>query len=198
MDIPINAEVVCADGPCGRSTCLVLKARTDTVTHVVVQEKHFPHGQFLVPTEDVVRATADLIELRCTREELRRLQPFEETEYVPMAVSRYVLRDYSLDPFEYEEMGLLPVSHESVPVGEVALHRGARVEATDGTVGRIDEFLVNAVDGQITHLVMREGHLWAPKEVTIPVAEIDRIEADHVHLKLDKHGVEALPAIRHR
>ena len=47
----------------------------------------------------------------------------------------------------------------------------------------------------MTHLVMREGHLWGKKDVVIPVSEVDRIEEDTVYLKLSKDEVQALPAI---
>jgi sporulation protein YlmC with PRC-barrel domain len=69
------------------------------------------------------------------------------------------------------------------------------VEATDGHAGRVDEFLVDPANGHITHLVLREGHLWGQKDVTIPVAQIDRIEDGAVYLKLDKESIGALPAI---
>jgi sporulation protein YlmC with PRC-barrel domain len=62
-------------------------------------------------------------------------------------------------------------------------------------VGKVDEFLVDLSDGHITHLVLREGHLWGQKDVTIPVSEIQRIEEDTVYLKLDKHSIEKLPGI---
>jgi len=69
------------------------------------------------------------------------------------------------------------------------------VEASDGRIGRVDEFLVDPVTGQISHLILREGHLWGKRDITIPVSEIERIEDDSVHLKLDKQSIEALPAV---
>jgi sporulation protein YlmC with PRC-barrel domain len=69
------------------------------------------------------------------------------------------------------------------------------VQARDGHVGRVDEFLVDPTNGHITHLIMREGHLWGQKNVTIPVSEIDHIDEDTVHLKMDKREIELLPAI---
>ncbi len=39
------------------------------------------------------------------------------------------------------------------------------------------------------------GHVWAPTEVTIPIGQIDQIEADTVYLKLTKREIGALPAI---
>jgi hypothetical protein len=54
---------------------------------------------------------------------------------------------------------------------------------------------VNPTNGHITHLMLREGHLWGQKDVTSPVSEIDHFEKDTVYLKLDKHSIEALPTI---
>jgi hypothetical protein len=50
--------------------------------------------------------------------------------------------------------------------------------------------------GHITHVVLREGHLWGDEEVTIPVSEIVEFEEGVVHLRLNKEQVEALPTIK--
>jgi hypothetical protein len=42
-------------------------------------------------------------------------------------------------------------------------------------------------------LVMREGHLWGKKEVTIPLSAIGDTHEDTVFLKLDKKLIESLP-----
>jgi hypothetical protein len=87
------------------------------------------------------------------------------------------------------------VEHERIPVGDLAVRRGARVEATDGSAGHIDGFLVDETSEHITHLVLSEGHLWGHKDVTVPVSSIDRIEEDVVYLKLDREGIAHLPMI---
>lgn len=43
--------------------------------------------------------------------------------------------------------------------------------------------------------VLREGHLWGQKDVTISVSEIERIEEDIVYLTLDKQSIEQLHGI---
>ena len=187
MDIPINVDVRCADGSCGRSTYIVLDPTTWQVTHVVVREQRFPHTEYLVPVDRVVESTPSLVRLRCTAQELVEMEPFMETEYIPVEIPAYASE--SLWPYR-----MVPLQHEQVPLGELALRRGARVQATDGRVGRVDELLVEPATGHITHLVLREGHLWGQKNVTIPVAQIDRIEEDTVYLKLDKQTVAKLPA----
>jgi sporulation protein YlmC with PRC-barrel domain len=195
MDIPVNAEVYCTDGPCGRSTYIILNPATRRVTHLVVQEKRFPHAEYLVPIDDVVEATPHLIRLRCTGHELKEFEPFIETEFIPSNFPGYAGDPYMTWPYVIPEAEMLPVEHERIPPGELAIRRGAQVEATDGHIGRVDEFLVDPKNGYITHLVLREGHLWGQKDVTISVSQIDRIEEDRVYLKLDKHSIEMLPTI---
>ena len=88
----------------------------------------------------------------------------------------------------------VPVEHLQIPYGEMAVRRGTRVEATDGYVGKVDEFVINPENGYITHLVMREGHLWGKKDVIIPLsAMMGDTSEDTVFLKLDKQQIQSLP-----
>lgn len=195
MDIPINTDVYCADGVCGKSTYVILNPVTNNVTHVVVEERHFPYAEYLVPLEYVVETTPHKIQLRCTRRELQTLDPYIETEFIQTDVGEYAGDPYMLWPYVVPQSGILALKHERIPTGERAVHRGAHVEATDGHIGQVDEFLIDPESGHITHLVLREGHFWSPKEVTIPVSEIASIEEETVHLKLSKKSIKALPAV---
>jgi sporulation protein YlmC with PRC-barrel domain len=197
MDIPINAQVHCADGVCGKSTYVVVNPTNREVTHVVVEASHFPHTEHLVPTEWIVRSTPRRIDLRCTAKELSTSEPFLRVEFVPGTTPylSYGSEEFMMWPYALPEELLPALEHENLPAGELAVRRGASVEATDGRVGKIDEFLINPTTGHISHLVLREGHLWGQKDVVIPVSEIDHIEEDVVNLKLDKQSVEALPTI---
>lgn len=195
MDIPIGVEVFCTDGFCGRSTRVVLKPKTEEVTHLVVKEKGSPHKEILIPVTAVTATTPDSINLSYTRDRLAQLQPFFETEYVRVDIPRYAGGVYSMAGDFYSEPEVLAVKRKSTPEGELAVHRGARVEATDGHVGHVDEFLVDPKSDHITHIILREGHLWGQKEVAVPVSEIGRMKEDIIYLKLDKRGVGALPAV---
>jgi hypothetical protein len=59
--------------------------------------------------------------------------------------------------------------------------------------GQVDELLIDSNDMQVTHLVMREGHIFDRREITIPISQIDHIDEDTVYLKLDRQSVEELP-----
>lgn len=194
MDIPMDAEVFCTDGFCGRSTRVVLKPKTEEVTHLVVKEKESPHKELLIPVTVVTATTPDSINLSLTRGKLAQLQPFIETEYVKVNIPRYAGGVYSLAGDFYSEPEVLPARHELTPAGELAVRQGARVEATDGRVGRVDEFIVDPVTERVTHLVMRQGHLWGKRDVAIPVSAIDHLEENTIYLKLDKDRVGALPS----
>jgi sporulation protein YlmC with PRC-barrel domain len=191
MDMPIDAEVRCADGPCGQTTHIVMNAATEAVTHVVVKEANTPHAKRLVSLNLVMETTPQMIRLRCTTDELAKSDPFVATETIQDP--RYASGVYTMP--EAVSMTDETVEHESLPQNELAVRRGARVEASDGHVGRVDEFLVDPISQHITHLVLREGHLWGQKDVTIPVSQIDLIAEDVVYLKLDKRQVGALPTI---
>jgi sporulation protein YlmC with PRC-barrel domain len=196
MDMPIGAKVYCQDELCGRSTRVVINPTTQRVTHIVVEEEAFPNSQRLVEAAQISQAGPREIHLRCTKTELERMENFFEVEYVPGVVpfASYGPQEYVLSPYVLPN-ALLPLEHERVPPGELAVRRGTRVEATDGAVGRVDEFLVDPATEHITHLVLREGHLWGQRDVTIPVGQIARIDRDTVYLKLDKAGVAVLPQI---
>ena len=43
MEIPLNAQVECTDGICGRTESVLVNPVTDKVTHLVVQEDKSPN-----------------------------------------------------------------------------------------------------------------------------------------------------------
>jgi len=200
MNIALNAEVHCADGPCGRSTYIIVDPITDELTHLVVKENQAPHPERLVPLASVVDSTPERIDLQCTKAELATMELFVETQYIQVTVpmedrSLIDISGYRLHPHVVPVTLFTPQEVRHIPPDELAVRRGARVNATDGHVGQVDELMVNPTNGHITHLVMRKGHLWGEKDVTIPVSEIDHGEEKTVYLKLDKQGVAKLPTI---
>jgi sporulation protein YlmC with PRC-barrel domain len=186
MDIPIDAKVRCSDGLVGRSTLVIINPTTKKVTNVVVRGRKDPHTERLVPIRYVVEAGDDLIRLSCTRHELSKMREFVRTEFVQADLPDY--EDFGhIDPYmlhAYVVPRMIAKKHQAIPRGELGIRRGARVKTTDGMVGRVDEFVVEPASGDITHLVMRDGHLWEQEEVTIPMPAIDRIETNTVYLKL--------------
>ncbi len=200
MEIPINAEVNCTDGVYGETTCVIVDPISEQITHVVVQENRGEYAEHLVPIAQVVDAAPHQVRLRCTQAELAAMPDFVEQQFkrVPMPFVRYPAEQYMVWPYVIPDGAgtvLTPVRRELIPNNELALHRGSWVMATDGHVGEVEEFIVDPADAHITHLILRKGHFWGHKDVSIPVTEIDRIEADTIYLKLNKHAIGQLPPI---
>ena len=198
MDIPINVDVECSEGNCGKSTVIIVDPRTDEVTHVVVKEKQFPNVEHLVLVNLIESTTPNLIKLSCSKQELSKMDEFIEHKFIrtEKPYDRYTDNRFMLWPYYYPiESQYVDLQKERIPPGELAIHRGAQVMAVDGRVGSVDEFLTDPQSGHITHLILREGHLWGKRDVTIPVSQLDHISNDTVYLKLDKSSVEALPDV---
>jgi hypothetical protein len=166
---------------------------TDEVTHLVIEQETFPPTDRMVPVSLIVESTPRRIVLSCSTAELSEMPHFTETEFIPSAGSEG--RPLMVWPYVVPESAAMILEHERVPPGELAVHRGAHVRASDGHAGQVDEFLVDPETCHITHLVMREGHLWGQKDIAIPVSDILRMDEDTVYLKLDKASIEALPTI---
>jgi hypothetical protein len=200
MEIPLNAQVECTDGICGRSEYVLIYPLNNQVTHLVVKEDSSPNKEYIVPVDFVTKTIAETIQLRCSKAELKKMHPFMRTSFIEEKISTMnpgyageMIASYYLPYVTFERTVEVAVEHQQIPLGELALSRGTRVEATDGYVGKIDEFVVNPENDYITHLVMREGHLWGKKDVIIPLSAMGNKHDDTVYLKLDKHQIEALP-----
>ena len=195
MDISMNAQVICADGPIGKTNHIILNPHTDIITHLVVAEKEFPYQERLVPIEFIMESTPEHVRLRCTKNQFKDMQIFLDSEFIPSSLAGPYGASYMLWPYTAPESGVITIRHEHTPPGELAIRRGLPVVAVDGTVGRVDDFLIDPQNQSITHLILLEGHLWGKKEVTIPVDQIKDIDEEAVHLKLSKAEVGALPTV---
>jgi hypothetical protein len=206
MQIPLNAQVECTDGVYGHSAFVLIDPVVDQVTNLVVKEDSSPNTEYIVPVEFVTETIADTIRLSCSKTELEKMDPFIKTKYiqeqVPERYSRYGGGTYGFGSLYYMPYATPDITVyaqeeiQQIPPGELTVRRGTTVEATDGYVGKVDEFVVHPKTGKITHLVMREGHLWGQKDVIIPLSALlpmgDTYE-DKVFLNLDKHQIESLP-----
>jgi sporulation protein YlmC with PRC-barrel domain len=77
----------------------------------------------------------------------------------------------------------VPVEHAD-PEGEMEVYRVRRV-CTEAYIGRVEEFVMDPDRDNITHLVVREGHMWddallpseshrSPPSRTAPCAQVDK------------------------
>ncbi|EFK06518.1 conserved hypothetical protein [delta proteobacterium NaphS2] len=191
MDFHPKAHVECTDGRIGRLEDIIINPKVERITHLVVRENDLGNSQRLVPEKYVKDADHKTVQLSIDKKEFEKMKSFIQEEYIPSNILLYMADQegwYAGTP------AAVFVEHEAIPEGRVAVQKGAKVYATDGHVGRVDEFLVQGKSGLITHLVMVEGHLWGKKDIAIPVTEIDHYEEDgDIRLKITKDQVEGLP-----
>ena len=165
------------------------------MTHFVVKGTGSHPAERLVSIEKVTETAPNLIRLSCTHDELAAMPLFVATDYLRKE-NTYLVDDLTVAwRYPAQKAGdWVPVKHERVPRGELAMHRGALVKAIDGRVGHVDEFLLDPTTNRIAYVVMQRGYLWNRKRVSIFASEIERVGDDTVYLKLDKRTVNALPA----
>jgi sporulation protein YlmC with PRC-barrel domain len=198
----IGADATCTDGACGQLSRVIVNPVAREVTHIVVGPKHRRGPARFVPVS-LVDATTGQIRLRCTLAEFRTLRPAEETELVPdldptghagyaseraNRLSLYAQRANLANPSR-------EVTVDSVPSGEVDVRRGLIVRAADGEIGQVQGVVVETGRHQVTHVLLKKGHIRGRKEVAIPIDAVTKIGTMLIHLSLTKHQVEALPPV---
>jgi sporulation protein YlmC with PRC-barrel domain len=205
----LGTRASCSDGSCGEVTRTILDPAARTVTHLVIGPRHRRGAGRLVPVE-LVEAGAGEISLQCSIAEFDRLDPAEDVElvqdvdydggYGPDAVVGY--GDVGGMGVGGSASGMAigmstghhtpTVISDNVPEGESEVVRHERVHAADGEIGQLKGFAVDPADHRVTHVLLREGHLWGRKEVAIPVSAVASVD-DGIRLNITKQQVEELP-----
>jgi len=211
----IGAAATCSDGHGGIVTMVVVDPVARAVTHLVVEPKHSSGLARFVPL-DLVDATTGEIRLRCSLAAFDKLDPAEETMFLPGTGGYPGYRSdqalswpyYGLSTGAGMGLGLgtgasmgfgvssmpVPVTNDIVPVGEVAVRRGEHVHATDGEIGRVQGLVINPRDHRVTHVLLQEGHLWGRKQVAIPIRDVTGVD-DGIRLTITKQAVGDLPPV---
>jgi sporulation protein YlmC with PRC-barrel domain len=210
-DIRINARVECTDGPCGKVSNIIVIRATRSVSHLVVENQKFPQESTrLVPINKILNATPGQINLSCTKKEVEEMQPFMVTHYIQetgagkaSSVGSNYFFPYAMSSFgtidEYAAVvnntGYNTINEKNIPEDDLTVTPGMEIRASDGKIGKLDELVVDPGTGEITHLLMREGHLWGKKDIVIPLSAVASARGGFVRLKISKKEVEVLPAV---
>jgi hypothetical protein len=148
-----------------------------------VREQHKGGVERLIPLKCVAETTRNIIFLDCDSVRARRFNPLMVEEFVAEGDSIYGREEHNV------------TKYEQLPEGTIAVREGTAVRATDGKVGSLITFLVDPTGGQITHFILREGHLWSRKDATIPISDVEDMREKTIYLSMDKQAVGQLPAV---
>ena len=197
-DIPLNAKVQCSDGPRGTTTNVIVNPVSHAVTHIAIRDDTLPkNATRLIPVDQVTSATEGEVTLGCTRDDVAGMKPFVVEHLVQQTMSGGTGGTF-VSPFVFNDTGYLGVKEEDVPKGALSVVSGMEIHASDGVAGKLSELVLDEKSGQITHLKMREGHLWNKKDVAIPITDVSFVDSDTVHLRIHKDAIGALPAVKVR
>jgi sporulation protein YlmC with PRC-barrel domain len=195
----IGAHASCSDGACGKVTRVVVDPVARTVTHLVVEPGYWHGPGRLVPLS-LADATAGEIRLRCTLADFEKLDPAEETQFLPGTPGYPGYDPEQVLSMPYYGMGMggnyVPqtVTYDTVPLDEVEVRRGEHVHATDGHIGKVEGLVIDPNSHRVTHVLLQEGHLWGRKEVAIPIGAVTGVD-DGIRLNITKQQVQDLPPV---
>jgi hypothetical protein len=189
-EFAIGTRASCPDGDCGVLRRIIIHPDARTVTHLVIEPRHGHQPGRLVPV-GLVDAADGEIRLRCTVAEFENLDPADDEELVEGA--GLGVPGMTGGPGVGIPGPVQVVVEDVVPVGEAEVCPGDPVHAADGEIGAVHGFLVNPDDNQVTHLLLKEGHLWGRKKVAIPISAVAGVEEGIINVNLTKKQVEGLP-----
>jgi len=215
VQFTIGAGASCSDGTCGEVTRVIVDPVAEAVTHLVVEPEHRRGLGRLVPL-GLIDAAAGQVRLRCTQAEFEKLEPAEETRFIPGTSGYAGYGPGQVGYWPYYGLGgglgmadggisgglsgigggniSQIVTSDTVPQGEVDVRRGDPVEATDGDIGRVQGLVIDRDSRHVTHVLLQEGHLWGRKEVAIPISAVAST-SDGIRLRISKQVVQDLPPV---
>ncbi len=191
----IGAHVDASDGRCGDLARLIFNPTTNVLTHLIVEPGHRDEQARVVPFDLVASASEDVIQLSCTKERYDQLDSAEDVQMLRDTTGAY--GGFSTTSMYFGVGRPLghhpqPMYSDSVPLGEIEIRQGDPVHAKDGPIGEVQALVIDPADHHVTHVLLKEGHVWARKQVAIPIGVANRVDYE-VRVDLTKDEIEALP-----
>jgi sporulation protein YlmC with PRC-barrel domain len=201
----IGAKVNCSDDVCGQLSRVIIDPISREVTHLVVQPASGHGPGHLVPVAHLKSGTGDTIELDCSHTDLDTFESAEEVRFIRASDGAWGYQPEHTLLWPYYGFAMGPpstvssdqsrtIAYDFVPVGEVDIRRGERIQAADGEIGRVRGLVLDPADHRVTHVLVDEGHLWGKKRVAIPMPVVTHM-TDFVSVALTKNQIRDLPEV---
>ena len=212
----IGASVHSSGGVAGRLIWVVAdRARNPwVITQLVVEPKHRSGLGRFVPLDLVTGVDAGTgdITISCAEDQFEQLESAEETQYSPgseayplfgptqFLSAPYYTSDVSIEGGEVPFTAATVTADAPLPsVADVAVH-AVPVHAADGKAGEVDGLVIDPATHQVTHVLLREGHLWGRKDVAVPMSAVKEFDSsdtdpDVLRLSLTRQEIGDLPPV---
>ncbi len=204
-EVKIGSPVMATDGEYGRLQQLILDPHQQRVVALLVR-KHglIPAHIVIVPEDQVAEATDREVRLKISQKQVDALP-----EYLPDSGLEVEGRHYGVDDDSFAvrgaqgfEIGRTPTARRpgmlenQIPQAErerlaLQLRAGHEVFCRDGHAGKVSLMLLGP-RGRVKGFVMHTGHL-PGRNLIVPVAWVQEVDKENVHLSVEKHALESLP-----
>ncbi len=212
-EIPLEREVECSDGVCGRITSVVINPRERSLNYMVVRVNG-ADDERLVPADAVSEATIEHLKLRLSRDQAAIEPQFTATEHARDNLDLH--KDGELGVLSYNAIGQpgnnginaisWPITVQlgrhaqtfkrlNLPAGELALRRETSVYASDGLAGKLDGIIVDMESFGISRLVLRRGPSAPEGDIAIPYSAVTASSEDTIQLSLSRAEVAEMPTL---
>ena len=191
IELPLNADVLCMDGVCGQSLELVIDPEDRQLTHLVVKENYGEQVERLVPIGMISGTGSNKIHLCIDKQDLEDLDVFCERDVVMEQYGNHVA-DGKFQSYSFPVTRQFVVESKAVPGGNLSFDKDTFVEAVDGRMGKLEKMLVHPQSEGITHMVVRNGSVFGPRECNVPISAIERFSDNTIFLNLNKKEVREL------
>jgi hypothetical protein len=71
---------------------------------------------------------------------------------------------------------------------------GKHVHATDGDIGQVRGLVIAPGSHQVTHVLLREGHVFGRKEAAISIGAVTGVD-EWIQLNITKQQLQGLPPV---
>lgn len=195
----IGSTVTGADGECGELIRIIVDPGAQALTHLVVAPDEKQALARLVPIALVAGVDGGRIRLSCTTAHFHSLDDAEDVEFIGGGAEAAAYESGGMPPggTDYKLIGAHGPKLQNidrVPEGEVEIRRGDEVRASDGWIGAVQGLMIDPADNRVTHVLLKEGHLWGRKQVAIPIGAASKV-GDEIVVALTKQQVKDLPPV---
>jgi hypothetical protein len=218
-------ELRARDGKIGHVSDFYFDDRAWTIRYLVIDAGTWLENRQVLIAPAAVRAPEwekHLLPVELTREQVRHSPPVDTAQPVSRDVEAQLARYYNWPAYwgspVFPEMGFgLPLAPLPFPppaprqperqAGTAAVHEDPHLrsvsavstydlEAADGGLGHVEDFLIDDASWQVRYLVIDTRNWWPGKRVLIAPQWIDEIGWDdaRVHVHLSRATIKAGPA----
>lgn len=202
--LKFGAEVQDQQKHAGNLHKLVVNPQGTHVTHILIQQGLLFKHHFVLPLETVVSTTTDEIRLNLDHDEIDNYPTFVERKVevgIPQRdaamlqrASGPIIEPHHVDHITNPSSGLYIEKHvirEGVNVEDLLWSSDTTLHSLQGYAGNLVQVVVDAADGRIQHLIMRQGKL-LEKFLTVPAELIERSSEAEIQLGIREETVADL------